>query len=142
MRPDPLRVAVVGSTTWSDRDRVVSALDGLLVGGGGLVVMTGMADGADALARQWAEENCHTLLAQPLEAGLYPGPMHRYNELMLEWGPDLVLAFKQDFAANWRSGNCVAGTEHFCRLAVDEGVPVLLHSGPSGNRVFTQGSLS
>ncbi len=128
MRPDPLRVAVVGSTIWSDQDRVVSALDGLLVGNSETVVITGMADGADAFARQWAEDRGHTLLAKPLAVGAYPGPMHRYNELMMAWSPDLVLAFKEDFAANWQSEDCVAGTEHFCRLAVDRGVPVLVAS--------------
>lgn len=133
MRPDPLRVAVVGSTTWSDRDRVVSALDSLLVGPPGMVVMTGMADGADALARQWAADNDHPLLAHPLEHGRYPGPMHRYNEMMMSWCPDLVLAFKENFDANWKSEACVAGTEHFCRLAFDQGVPVLrqVSSGPA-----------
>lgn len=125
----PLRVAVVGSTTWSDQDQVVATLDGLLAPENRVVVITGMADGADAWARQWAVANGHTLKAEPLETGPYPGPMHRYNELMMRLCPDVVLAFKDEFSPDWRSSSCVAGTEHFCRLAAEAGVPVVLYRG-------------
>lgn len=122
---------MTGSTTWLDAALVEVTLDewfrSAMAAGSSFRVLTGMADGADAHARAWAAMNGAELLAEALDVGPYPGPMHRYNEMLLDLAPDLVLAFKEDFATGWSSNDCVAGTEHLCRLAARAGVPVLLN---------------
>ena len=127
----PSRVLVAGATTWADRVAIEDALAELAARkaetGGSFRVITGMADGADEVARTWATVNNVNLLAEPLGVGEYPGPMHRYNEQMLQWRPELVLAFKENFDDGWRDESCVAGTEHMCRIAAAAGVPVLLN---------------
>lgn len=127
----PARILVTGSTTWSDRDAIERVLDLFAdlrsPSGGSLRLITGMADGADEIARTWAEANDIALTADPLDEGTYPGPMHRYNEQMLTWAPDVVVAFKEHFDFEWSSSLCVAGTEHMCRIAVSAEIPVLLN---------------
>ena len=127
----PSRVLVTGATSWADREMVERLLaeyadrkSGL---GGSFRIITGMADGADEFARDWAETNDVLLLAEPLELGEYPGPMHTYNDKMLGWAPELVLAFKADFDPGWERDECVAGTEHMARIAARRGIPVLLN---------------
>ena len=128
----PARVLVTGSTTWLDRAMVESALADLASRrasfGGAFVVITGMAAGADEFARDWANTNDVPLLAEPLDDGLYPEPMHRYNERMLEWEPELVLAFKDPLDPYWADWACHKGTEHMCRIASRAGLPVYLNS--------------
>ncbi len=125
------RVLVTGSVGWSDRTLIEQLLDRLLSeareAGGSFRLITGMAEGADLDARRWAGANGVPVLAEPLEVGAYPGPMHRYNELMLTWHPELVLAFKDGFDDDWASAGCVAGTEHMCRIAAESDIPVLLN---------------
>ena len=126
----PARVLVTGSTTWSDRIAIAEILGELAQrrsGRGSFRIITGMADGADEIARMWATTNDVQLLAEPLEEGRYPGPMHDYNEKMLTWEPELVLAFKESLDPDWAEPDCCAGTEHMCRLAAQAGVPVLLN---------------
>ncbi len=129
------RVIVTGSTTWSDADAIASVLGELAhhaaVRGHGFTVLTGMADGADAIARQWSDDHGVALHAEPLAPGDYPHPMHDYNEQLLAMAPDIVLAFKDTFDDNWMSDDCIAGTEHMCRIAARAGVPVRL-CGPRG----------
>ena len=83
----PRRVVVAGSTRWTSREPIEQALDYLRLlaeqPAGSFRVLTGMADGADAIARAWATDNDVALVAEPLAAGTYPGPMHEYNEWML-----------------------------------------------------------
>jgi len=125
------RVLVTGSVDWADRAAIEDVLDDLLARqqevGGSFRILTGMADGADEIARTWAETHSVALLAEPLEPGEYPGPMHRYNEKMLAWQPQIVLAFKEPIAADWASAECGAGTEHMCRIAAAAGVTVVLN---------------
>lgn len=127
----PSRVLVTGATCWTDRAMIEELLDKYRqrkqVTGGSFRVITGMADGADEFARRWAIANEVALLAEPLESGHYPGPMHAYNDKMLEWSPELVLAFKDNFADDWDDDGRVAGTEHMARIAARAGVPVLLN---------------
>lgn len=126
----PARVLVTGSTTWSDRAAIAQLLEDFAhrrMTNGSFRVLTGMADGADEIARTWAEYNGVNLLAEPLEQGRYPGPMHNYNEEMLAVGPELVVAFKEEFDEQWNTPDCIAGTEHMCRIAAEAGVPVLLN---------------
>ena len=109
-----MKVLVTGSTQWVDPEAIESTLDEYRQLHPELIVVTGMADGADQVARDWARKHQVTLLAEPLTAGDYPGPMHRYNERMLSWEPDVVLAFKEDLDL---IGRPQAGTEPMCLLA-------------------------
>lgn len=125
------RVLITGSTTWADPVPIETMLDALVEDSAEIDssfrVLTGMADGADAIAREWAEARGVNLHAELLEPGLYPGPMHRYNEALLRLAPDVVLAFKEDFDTDWASDGCRNGTEHMCRIAARAGVPVYLN---------------
>lgn len=119
-------VLVTGSVRWASSELIEAELDALLsqvelAEVGDLTVLTGMADGADAIARQWAERNGVSLRAELLGLGIYPEPMHRYNEEMLSQNPDLVLAFKEGIDL---VGNPDAGTEHMCRIAEAKGITV------------------
>lgn len=131
MERTQIRVLVTGSTTWTDFWAVDSALSELAERaaeeGVSLQVLTGMADGADELARRWARQHGVSFHAETLEQGRYPGPMHRYNEQLLDLDPDVVLAFKENFHAEWDLDTCVGGTEHMCRIAARVGVPVILN---------------
>ena len=140
----PARVLVTGCTRYDDVLSIVEALrlcrQHAAAGAKSFRIITGMAEGADEIARLWAKENGVHLLAEALEAGDYPGPMHAYNHLMLDWHPELVLAFKTDFARDWDRADCIKGTEHMCRIAAETGLPVLLNgsvwlSKPLGHRL-------
>lgn len=126
------RVVVTGSLAWAEDQRVEDTLDlaraGAVRRGGSFRVLTGMADGADAFARAWARANDVQLWAEPLDAGPRPAKVHAYNETLLGLQPELVLAFKANFAAGWSEESCTYGTEHMCRVAARAGVPVLLNA--------------
>lgn len=128
----PVRIVVTGSVGWIDRSLLEQVLDDYRARsrehGGSFRIITGMAEGADQIARNWAGANGVTIVAEPLQTGEYPGPMHDYNERMLRWRPDLVLAFKESFGEDWASPACVAGTEHMCRIAMEHNVPVLVNA--------------
>ena len=130
-RSDFARVIVTGSTTWDDTAMVESVLHCLAkhasLRGHPFQVLTGMADGADAIARDWADALHVQLHAEPLAAGTYPEPMHRYNEELLRLQPDVVIAFKEEFAEDWDVATCIRGTEHMCRIACEAGIPVYLN---------------
>lgn len=123
----PTRVLVTGSVRWRDRVVIEQALDDIAESRP-IELLTGMAAGADEIARAWAVSSGVSLRAEPLGNGAYPAPMHAYNETMLSWQPHVVLAFKHDFDPNWSNESCVAGTEHMCRIANEEGVPVQLNN--------------
>ena len=123
----PTRVLVTGSVRWRDRQMIEHAL-AEWAANGPIDVITGMASGADAIARAWAARTGVACRAEPLGEGTYPVPMHAYNERMLSWGPDVVLAFKNKFDTDWASTDCIAGTEHMCRIAAEAGVLVLLNT--------------
>ena len=130
----PSRVLVTGSTTWSDAGAITDVLDRLLEArpdaGGSFRIITGMAPGADEIARRWASNHADqrvSLFAEPLRLGAYPHPMHDYNHLMLKLDPDVVVAFKERFDPSWAGSICVAGTEHMCRIAAEADIPVVLN---------------
>ena len=125
------RVVVTGDTKWEDSKAVEQVLDQLVTAAdqrGKFTLLTGMASGADEHARTWAAGRSVDIFAEPLSSGTYPTPMHNYNYLLLSHKPDLVLAFKSNFAPNWGSSSCVRGTEHMCRIAAQADVPVLLNA--------------
>lgn len=117
-----MKVAVCGSVAWTEPGPIDRTLDELLADDGELVVLTGMADGADAIARAWAADRGVELFADCLDAGTYPGPMHAYNERLIAMRPDLVLAFKADFARDAPRHRPEPGTEHLVRLAAERGI--------------------
>ncbi len=116
-----MRVLVTGSVDWIDPAPLDAALDALLEEHPHMILITGMASGADALARDWARRHGIEVWAEPLDPGHHPMPMHRYNERMLSWSPDLVLACKDQLDLANRPD---AGTEHMWRTAVAAGVAV------------------
>ena len=126
-----MRVAVCGAVGWTDAATIERALDELLAEHGDLVVLTGMADGADRIARRWARRNGRPLWAECLEPGEYPGPMHAYNERLIGHGPDLVLAFKEAFDPAARLRRAEPGTEHLVRLARAAGIATIVQRHPS-----------
>jgi SLOG family YspA-like protein len=78
--------------------------------------MLGGARGADALAKQWAmtkaDRKCFEIKANWRKYGPAAGPIR--NQQMLDWGPDLVVAFA--------GGKGMAGMVALARAA---GVPVI-----------------
>jgi hypothetical protein len=78
--------------------------------------MQGGARGADALAKEWAmtkgDLKCFEIKADWKKYGPAAGPIR--NQQMLEWGPDLVVAFA--------GGTGTAGMVALARAA---GVPVI-----------------
>ncbi len=124
-----MRVAVCGSVAWTDRETIIRELDRLLADHSTIAVLTGMADGADAIARDWAIDHDVELVAACLDPGEYPGPMHAYNEWLIELGPDLVVAFKDGADPTARQRGHEPGTEHLMRLAAEAGIAVHLIAG-------------
>jgi len=125
-----LRVAVCGAVGWADVERIESVLSSLLTNNQRIILLTGMADGADLIARNWAINNGVEVHAECLELGEYPGPMHRYNYKLLSWKPDRVIAFKENFDPDARPNGFEPGTEHLVRLAHEAGCVVQIIRGP------------
>ena len=115
-----MRVAVCGGVGWTDTTTICAELDRLLAAtadAADMVVLTGMATGADEVARDWAQRSQVELVAECLDAGEYPMPMHDYNEKLIGWHPDIVLAFKEGFDPTALRSGHEPGTEHLVRLA-------------------------
>ncbi len=134
MTPRLWLVVVTGSVGWTNAEVIEESLRELATrksaSEGSLRVITGMASGADEIARTWAADHAKngvSLFAEPLKPGPYPHPMHSYNHKMLAMKPNLVLAFKEQFDDRWAMPSCLAGTEHMCRIAADAGIAVLLN---------------
>lgn len=134
------RVAVTGSISWNDAGPIHDALDAASrmarAAGGSFRVLTGMADGADRIAREWAEGTPGVELhVEPL-LGAGPAAVRAANERLLALQPELVLAFKEGLDPACREGPDPAGTEHMCRIAAEAGAPVLLN----GARWLSEGA--
>lgn len=87
-----MRVLVCGGRDYKDRSRVYAELDALHNQMSALVC--GGAPGADTLAWDWGWHRnfyCERIMADWKTHGRAAGPIR--NQKMLEWGPDLVLAF-------------------------------------------------
>lgn len=89
------RVLVCGGRSWQYRAVVFAALDRLHETRRIKVLMQGGAEGADALAKEWARDRCVPFMEFPADwrrHGKKAGPMR--NQQMLEEGnPTLVAAF-------------------------------------------------
>lgn len=91
-----IRVLVTGGRTYSDANRVYEVLDTIHAELGITVLIHGAANGADALARAWAESHdipwigCH---ADWRTHGKSAGPI-RNAGMLADHKPDLVVAFK------------------------------------------------
>lgn len=89
------RILVCGGRDYEDRARVHAELDALTVTHGHFVVVQGGADGADALAYEWAIASRLPVWTFPANWGAHgrrAGPVR--NQLMLDVAkPHLVVAF-------------------------------------------------
>lgn len=114
--PKQFRVLVTGSRSWTDADAIRSALDGVHVFYGDLMVVVhgGCRRGADAIADRWAKERKVAVETYPADwkrhgrrAGLFR------NDQMVATGPDLCLAF---------IANGSPGASHCASLARHAGI--------------------
>jgi len=90
-----MRVLVCGGRDYNDRDVAYRVLDDLRKHDAELMLMCGMATGADILAHQWAKYNrirCLEFTADWNKHGKAAGPI-RNAQMLEEGGPDLVIAF-------------------------------------------------
>jgi hypothetical protein len=126
-----MRVLVCGSRTWDRPAYVDLMLSGLLLRHESIVVISGMAKGADIHAAIWAKQvMAHGGLADLLEFpanwdrdGKAAGPIR--NQLMLDEGkPDLVLAFCDDILNS-------KGTRHMVTISQKAGVPTMVIGRPT-----------
>jgi hypothetical protein len=90
-----LRLLVCGGRNYDDHEAVDRELSALAETYGWLTIINGGANGADKLAREWAEKHYHgvvTFHAEWGRLGSVAGPIR--NERMIILGkPDMVLAF-------------------------------------------------
>ena len=110
------RLLVCGGRDYDDAAFLFRTLDDLYREHQFRDFMQGGARGADALAKDWAKTHPEIARweykAEWKKYGPAAGPIR--NERMLEWGPDLVVAF---------AGG--KGTAHMVRLARAAGVEVI-----------------
>lgn len=88
-----MRVLVCGSRDFDDKDQLYKVLDELIPAIE--VVIEGEANGADLLAKQWAEERDLIVMSFPAnwkKYGIAAGPL-RNSQMLLEGKPDMVVAF-------------------------------------------------
>lgn len=120
-----MRVLICGSRDWTKRKMVEVVLEGLRVLHPDLVVISGMARGADSHAAEWAERNGVELDPYPADWATHPraaGPI-RNRRMLKEGRPDLVVAFSDDLAAS-------RGTRDMVSIAKAAGVPVYVVGRP------------
>jgi predicted Rossmann-fold nucleotide-binding protein len=110
-----VKVIVCGGRDFRSPAQVWKELDALHAELGFTALMQGGATGVDAFAREWAarkpEVHRYVCRAEWDKYGKGAGP--RRNARMLEWKPDLVIAFPGGI-----------GTENMVKQATDAGVPV------------------
>jgi hypothetical protein len=113
-----VRLLVCGGRDYSDKARVYAALDLVMVKRQILVVMHGGAEGADALADEWAEYRGFARVIFPVGRqewallGKRAGPL-RNARMLTDGRPNAVVAFP---------GN--RGTADMCRQAEEAGLHV------------------
>lgn len=120
-----LIVLVCGSRDWTDASYIEGVL-GFLEERHTLTVIEGGAVGADRTAGRWAAKARQRGVGWvrfPADWGQFgrsAGPIR--NQQMLDYGPHLVLAFKDGFDWGMRRG----GTEDMVRRATAAGVPAVV----------------
>lgn len=95
-----MRVLVCGGRNYSDRTNVFRTLDALIPPAD--MIIEGGANGADALAREWAHDGgvpCLTHSANWRAYGRRAGPI-RNREMLERWKPDVVIAFPGGHGTN------------------------------------------
>lgn len=128
-----LALIVCGARNWTDREFTYAKLDAFHEQEPALVVITGLARGADLIGDSWAKRRGLDPIGIAAEwthhaAGWCPGAWcalkdhccaagFRRNQLMLDralqFDRQFVMAFKDGFDSSLRSG----GTEDMCRRA-------------------------
>lgn len=111
-----MKVLVCGGRDFDNRAFVWSKLDALHAERKFTALMQGGARGADALAAEWGRTKSgiqrYACKADWEKYGRAAGPIR--NKRMLEWKPDLVVAFPGG-----------SGTANMVKLATDAGVEVI-----------------
>ena len=119
MTADPFVVIVCGSRTWLDRELIYLDLDMLLAEHGKLTIIYGACpEGADTMARGWAQSRRQRYLGYPPEYGRYPpkiAPLKRNTEMARLPGVKLCLAYQR---------GDTPGTRHMIKQARKYGVEV------------------
>lgn len=112
---NPLRVLVCGGREYKDKERVYLELDTLDSHFGPLLIISGVARGADSFGIDWGEERGYEVLKFPADWHTYGRAAgHIRNQQMLQTAlPDLVLAFPGG-----------TGTADMVRRALKAGVEV------------------
>jgi hypothetical protein len=118
-----VRIIVCGSRGWTDRVLLERVLDDVLADCERYwyerpIVREGEADGADELARKWAEDRGLDVEPFPADWTQGRGAGHARNADMMHAEVELVVAFSITSPAT-------PGTAGMCRLAYSVGVPVL-----------------
>jgi hypothetical protein len=114
-----MRVLVCGDRNWTDRRSIEREIRKLLEVGLISLVIEGGARGADAIARNVADQlgiPRQTFLADWSAYGKAAGPI-RNLRMIAEGKPDLVLAFHADLAKS-------KGTKDMIESATRAGIPV------------------
>jgi hypothetical protein len=116
-----MRVLITGSTTWTNREAIRSALAQLPAAS---TVVTGDTDGVDAIAIEIASElglRVKAMRKTTSDHERYPdAPWKGLNERMMAAGIDLVLAFHPDIDKPGKA----RGTKHVIELAEAYGIPI------------------
>ena len=114
------RVIVCGGRDYSGQGTAFTILDDFVREDEGDEIAQGGASGADALARDWAEDRgckCTTFKADWTKHGRAAGPI-RNQEMLVTFKPDLVIAFPGG-----------AGTADMVRRAKAAGIQVVRVEG-------------
>lgn len=122
-------VLVCGGREWSDRTPIEFMLRGFYDQyPDSLTVIEGGARGADRIAGQWAARYRQIGVGWVRFDAHWQGHGKRAgairNQEMLEYGPDVVVAFKDEFDHSLGRG----GTEDMVKRAKEAGVPVYVVS--------------
>lgn len=108
-----MRVLVCGGRTFADRAFLCMTLDTFHRAHPISLVIHGAAPGADSLAEDWAKSRAVPYLGHPAHWALHGTKAGRLrNVQMLQWQPEIVLAFPGD-----------AGTHVMLEIARDAGIP-------------------
>ena len=120
-----MRIIICGGRRWTDDTMIGDALRKLKAKHPDATIVHGGASGADHLAGRAAFSQGFAVERHPAEWDRYgKAAGWKRNQLMLDLGADMVLAFKDGFDASLKRG----GTEHMVRIAVDAGIPTWVQS--------------